>query len=92
MSAGVPPCSDAGAVSQVDVGDATVTVTGTACVGDCNDSKDVTVNEIVKLIDIALGNSPASDCAAGDSNHDNQITVDEIIKAVNNALSGCPPS
>jgi D-alanyl-D-alanine carboxypeptidase len=51
----------------------------------------VTVDEILTMVNIALGNSPISDCLPGDANHDGQITVDEILTAVNNALNGCPP-
>jgi hypothetical protein len=42
------------------------------------------------MVNIALGNLPASTCAAGDANHDGEITVDEILAAVNKALNGCP--
>ncbi|HEX7408039.1 MAG TPA: hypothetical protein VF515_10380, partial [Candidatus Binatia bacterium] len=50
----------------------------------------VTVDEILTMVNIALGNAPVSDCEAGDGNGDHQITVDEILTAVNYALSGCP--
>ena len=59
------------------------------CLGDCNSSGDVTVDEIVTMVNLGL-NGGTSGCAAGDSNGDNAITVDEIITAVNNALTGCP--
>jgi hypothetical protein len=49
----------------------------------------VTVDEILTMVNIALGNAPVTDCEAGDSNHDMHITVDEILTAVNNALNGC---
>ncbi|MFI5397852.1 MAG: hypothetical protein ACHQ9S_20130 [Candidatus Binatia bacterium] len=62
------------------------------CAGDCNDDGQVTVDEIITLANIALGNTPVADCHAGDLNHDGQVTVDEILTAVNNALSGCPPT
>jgi hypothetical protein len=52
----------------------------------------VTVDEILTMVNIALGNEPLSDCGAGDGNGDHQITVDEILTAVNYALSGCPVS
>ncbi|MFI5365129.1 MAG: hypothetical protein ACHQ4J_05855 [Candidatus Binatia bacterium] len=44
---------------------------------------------MLALINIALGNAPAADCAAADSNCDAEITIDEILAAVNNALNGC---
>jgi len=59
------------------------------CVGDCNGNGQVTVDEILTLVNIALGKAQLSDCGAGDANNDGQITVDEILTAVNNALNGC---
>jgi putative Ig domain-containing protein len=60
------------------------------CPGDCNHSGDVTVDEILELINAALGNGMS--CSAGDTNHDGAITIDEILAAVNAALDGCRPS
>jgi streptogramin lyase len=59
------------------------------CAGDCDASGSVTVNEIITLVNIALGNAEVAGCAAGDANQDDQITIDEILTAVNNALGGC---
>jgi len=60
------------------------------CVGDCNSDHLVTVDELLTMVKIALGNTAVSTCAAGDANHDNQITLDEILAAVSHALHGCP--
>ncbi len=57
--------------------------------GDCNDDQQVTVDEVVTMVGIALGNEQLTACAAGDANGDGMITVDEILSAVNNALNGC---
>lgn len=65
------------------------TSTPRPCVGDCNGDAQVTVNELITMVNIALGNSPVSACAAGDANGDGAITINEIIAAVNNALNGC---
>jgi hypothetical protein len=59
------------------------------CVGDCGEDGQVTVDEILTMVNIALGNLDVSHCLTGDANNDNQITVDEILTAVNNALNGC---
>lgn len=61
-----------------------------ACVGDCNGDGSVTVEEIVLMVNIALGNRPVSDCTAGDRDGSGEVTVDEIVAAVNNALGECP--
>ncbi len=59
------------------------------CVGDCNGDALVTVDEILVMVNIAIGAEPVQSCVAGDANGDGFITVDEILAAVNNALNGC---
>jgi hypothetical protein len=68
----------------------TVTATPLACIGDCDGGRTVTVDEILTMVNIALGHTPVPVCKAGDANGDGQITVDEILTAVNNALNRCP--
>jgi hypothetical protein len=65
-------------------------VVASACTGDCDGSGDVTVDEIITMVNIALGMRPIDDCPAGDSGGDGKVTVDEIVAAVNHALNGCP--
>jgi hypothetical protein len=60
------------------------------CVGDCNGDGEVTINELISMVNIALGTSDVSTCTAGDANGDGEITINEIVAAVNNALNGCP--
>jgi len=62
-----------------------------ACPGDCNLDGVVTVDEVLRMVNIALGNIDVSLCDSGDANGNGEITVDEILTAVNNALNGCPP-
>ncbi|HXQ23180.1 MAG TPA: hypothetical protein VN812_16000 [Candidatus Acidoferrales bacterium] len=66
--------------------------TPVACVGDCDHSGTVTVNEILTMVGISLENTPLSACLAGDADGNRLITVDEILAAVHNALNGCPGS
>ncbi len=68
-------------------------MTATPCVGDCDGGGQVTVDEILTMVNIALGNAGVGTCAAGDANADGRIMVDEILTAVHNALNGCgaPP-
>ncbi len=61
-----------------------------SCVGDCHGDDQIAVDELLSLVNIALGNAAVSTCLAGDVNHDMQITIDEILTAVNAALNGCP--
>ena len=67
----------------------TATPTPPPCVGDCDGSGQVTVDDILTMVNIALGNTPVTACDAGDANQDGQVTIDEILTAVNNALNGC---
>jgi hypothetical protein len=60
------------------------------CVGDCDASGEVTVDEIITLVNISLGGAVLSTCPAGDRDGSGEITVDEIIAAVNNSLGNCP--
>jgi hypothetical protein len=61
-------------------------------VGDCGDGGQVTIDEILTMVNIALGNVGVGACTAGDANADGKITVDEILTAVDNALNGCRAS
>ncbi len=59
------------------------------CVGDCNSDGAVAVNELLTMVNVALGNAQIGSCPLGDANGDAQVTINEILAAVNNALSGC---
>lgn len=58
------------------------------CVGDCNGDGQVTINELLTLVNIALGLAPCSDCIGAHC----PVTIDEILTAVSNALNGCANS
>jgi hypothetical protein len=60
-----------------------------SCQGDCGSDGAVTVNEIITMVNIALGTANVSACTAGDADGSGDITINEIIAAVNNALNGC---
>ncbi len=85
---GPPACQDAIACSNVAC-TGTFAVTIGSCMGDCVGDGLVTVDELVMMVNIALGNMEVSACDVGDGNEDGQITVDEIVTAVNHALNGC---
>ena len=59
------------------------------CVGDCGHDGAVTVDELIAMVNIALGNAGVATCVPGDANDDGGITIEEIVAAVNRALSGC---
>ncbi len=60
-----------------------------ACIGDCNTDGEVTINELLLGVNIALGNAVIGNCSKLDRNGDSQVTVDELLVAVNEALNGC---
>jgi hypothetical protein len=66
--------------------------TAAACVGDCDGGNQVSIDEIITMVNIALGALPASSCSAGDADASGTITIDEVIAAVGDALTNCPPS
>jgi hypothetical protein len=76
--------------SQCSMGAYEADVPALACTGDCNTSDDVTIDEIIQGVDIALGNATLDQCQAFDCNGNGHVTVDCIIGAVNTALFGCP--
>jgi hypothetical protein len=63
-----------------------------ACGGDCNGDSEVTVDELVRGVAIALASTPLIECPGLDRNGDGAVTVDELLAAVNEALTGCPKS
>lgn len=82
----VPPTASGTVATATPTPSATPTP---ICVGDCGDDGTVTVNDLVVMINVALGDALVSTCEAGDKNRNGAITVDEILVAVNNALTGC---
>jgi hypothetical protein len=56
------------------------------CIGDCNDSGEVAVDDIIIMVNIALGIDTIESCINGDANCDGEITIDDITKAIGNAL------
>ncbi|HSP99981.1 MAG TPA: hypothetical protein VL049_22385 [Candidatus Dormibacteraeota bacterium] len=60
-----------------------------ACVGDCNGDRRVTIDELVRGVDLALGGAGAPTCTALDSNGSGDVQIEELVTAVNAALEGC---
>jgi hypothetical protein len=52
----------------------------------------VTVDELVTMVNIALGSIEISRCLAGEQDASGTITVNEIVAAVGFAQRGCPTS
>jgi hypothetical protein len=62
-----------------------------ACPGDCGDNGAVTVDELVRGVNIALGLQAVSSCPPADTDGDGTVTVAELVQAVNASIFGCPP-
>ncbi len=60
------------------------------CVGDCNRNKQVTIDELVKMINIRLNLQPITNCLRGDGEGDGRIQCYEVNQGTNNALYDCP--
>jgi hypothetical protein len=61
------------------------------CVGNCNGDDAVGVNEIIVLVNVALGTAEAAECADGLAPAAS-VDIAVIVQAVNNALNGCAAS
>jgi cytochrome c peroxidase len=59
------------------------------CAGDCDYSNEVTVDELVTAVNIAVGNATLASCLALDANGDGEVDIAEIVSAVQLALDGC---
>ena len=60
-----------------------------ACTGDCDGNGQVTVDELITIVRIALGQGLVADCIDADANDDGPLGIDEIVAAVGRALDGC---
>ena len=94
ISAG--PCSGSGGQITFTQTAAAATPTPTvapSCVGDCDGDGSVMVDELIQLVNFALGNTTeCSTCADGipaGVTCPSGVTIAVIIQGVNHALSGC---
>lgn len=74
---------------EVQDGRKKILETSVGCAGDCNSDGMVTIDELLLLVRIAVGEPTDAACMRGDVNGDGAITIDEILLAVRNALDGC---
>ncbi len=62
------------------------------CAGDCDGDGAVAINELIRGVNIALGNADLASCVAVDRDGNDAVAINELIAAVNNALNGCAAS
>jgi hypothetical protein len=87
----VGPTPTSTPIATATVAPATPTATATAvatCVGNCNGDGSVSIDELIKLVDIALGSAPPADCANGIP-VGTAVDISMLVRAVANALRGC---
>ena len=56
------------------------------CVGDCDNTGTVTINEIITCVNIGLDLLQLSSCNKCDTDGDGQVSISEIITGVNQGL------
>lgn len=59
------------------------------CPGDCDNSGDVTIDEVIGGVRMAVEGLPPDRCARMDVSGEGAVTVDEVVRAIRSALQGC---
>ena len=60
------------------------------CTGDCDENQVVSVDELIRGVNIALARAAVGDCEPLDENANGSISIDELVGAVKRAINGCP--
>jgi hypothetical protein len=60
------------------------------CVGDCDGSRTVTIEELLLGVNIAIGSASLPACGVFDGDLDGRVAVSELVRAVTHALGACP--
>ncbi len=61
-----------------------------ACTGNCNGDGQVTIDEIIVGVNMALGLLPLTVCPIFDRDGSGAIEIDELIAAIDSSQRGCP--
>jgi len=59
------------------------------CVGDCDSNGVVSINELIRAVNISLELQPLENCTCADGDMNGRVTINELIQAVNRSLDGC---
>jgi hypothetical protein len=68
----------------------------TACAGDCDGDGTVSIGEVIKAVNLFLGEplcnpaDPPRSCPVADVDGNGSVSIGEVIQGVNRFLSGCP--
>jgi len=64
-------------------------VSASPCPGDCDIDAAVSAQDLMRGVQVGLGQSARSQCASVDQDNDGQVTVDEVVMAVHEANGAC---
>ena len=64
----------------------TVSSMAKAIAGDCDGDERVTLDEVIRAVDIALGQQSVNTCERLDADRDGTVSVDELVRAVDSAI------
>ena len=59
------------------------------CPGDCSRDSVITIEELIRSVNIALGSDALDNCRNADRNGDGDVRINELLQAVRGALEGC---
>ncbi len=59
------------------------------CIGDCDGDGELSINELIRGVNIALGRAELSSCPSFDRDGNGTVAINELIAAVTAALFGC---
>lgn len=60
------------------------------CTGDCNGDGEISIDDLVTVVNVSLGSMPMAVCANADTEPaDGRVTIAEMVRSVRGALYGC---
>lgn len=59
------------------------------CAGDCDGDGEVSIAELIEVVNIALRGKTVASCSSIDRNGDGAVSIDEMVGAVGSGLAGC---
>lgn len=60
------------------------------CAGDCDGDGDVSIDELITSVGIAIGQAAVDGCRGADHDGDGLIGIHELVASVSASLAGCP--
>lgn len=90
-----PGATDPSGSAIAGVGGTAGQIIVTSCTGDCNGDGHVTIGEVIKCVNLFLGQpfcnpgNPSLNCPVADANLIGGVTIGEVIQCVNRFLNGC---